>query len=179
MRLHDLDFFRAAGPTPSAYPANQRTLYAPLDNVHGALKVMLSSARQSLVVSMYGYDDPDLDAIIQAKLDDPRVFVQLNLDRSQAGGVHERAILGAWDDADLASSVAIGSSERGAISHLKMAVIDGRFVVTGSTNWSDGGESKQDNALVVIEDALVAAEARARLDRIHLVMRQQQERRAG
>lgn len=157
--VYDLDQFRKDGDTPSGeYPANMRTLYSPRDKVHEALRAVIGSCRRSLVVAVYGYDDDELAGMIAHLLDDPSIYVQITLDRSQAGGVHEKALLTKYAHEMTGNSVAIGNSERGAIMHRKMAIIDGRWYVGGSTNWSTSGETLQDNELVIVDSAALCAE---------------------
>lgn len=168
-----LDKFRdARRPLTPGYPPNMRTLYSPVDDVHGALVYMFNLATSSLVIMDYGFDDEDLATIVQRKLIQEHLYVQLTLDKVQASGVHEKKLLARMNYP--ASSIAIGQSEKHAIIHTKLAIIDGLYVVTGSTNWSVSGETKQSNAMVVIADAHVAAEARSRIDITHANILQQQ-----
>jgi phosphatidylserine/phosphatidylglycerophosphate/cardiolipin synthase-like enzyme len=176
--LSDLDQYKAA-PFPPGYPEDTRTFYSPVDHVHQALQALLTSANKSIVVAMYGYDDNQLNTILQSKLHDENIYVQMSLDSTQAAGKAERELLAAWLNDKTGNSIAIGHSEKSAIMHLKMVIIDGVDVVTGSTNWSEGGETKQDNQMTVIRDPYVCAEARSRLDIIHDDMLKQMAARAA
>lgn len=162
-----VDPHKVGGFTPG-YPANIRTYYSPIDDVHGALLDVIKSAKHSLVVAMYGWDDNEIQDAIMEKVKSENIYVQFTLDSSQAAGSHERVLLAALNAP--ATSVAIGRSERGAIQHLKCLVIDNAIVVTGSTNFSTSGETLQDNTCVVISDAYVAGEAAARISAIHANM---------
>lgn len=176
--LSQLDKFKAS-PFPAGYPDNARTFYSPVDQIHEALKATLVAATSSVIVSMYGYDDQELNTLLQDKLTAGHIFVQLSLDSTQAAGKVEKALLGSWHNEGVGNSIAIGHSEKSAIMHLKLAIVDGLDVITGSTNWSGGGESRQDNQLTIIRDPLVAAEARARVDIIHDDMLKQMAAKAA
>lgn len=164
----DLAGFKSEKRFLDGYPADQRTFFSPRDNVHAMLVSLLASAQHSVVLNMYGYDDDELDGIIRQKLGEEHIYVQMSLDKSQAAGKHEKAILAEWSNTDFGNSIAIGtSSVKHAISHLKVLIIDGVYTVTGSTNWSISGESEQDNQLTLNRNAVVASEMRAVLDLNH------------
>jgi phosphatidylserine/phosphatidylglycerophosphate/cardiolipin synthase-like enzyme len=164
----DLAQYKAGGRFLDGYPPDERTFFAPRDNVHGVLASLLSSAQHSIVLNMFGYDDDQLDEIIRQKLDTAHVYVQMSLDKTQSTGVHEKDILAKWSNSDFGNSIAIGTSSiHNAISHLKVVIVDGVYTVKGSTNWSVSGEQQQDNELTLSRNAVIAAETRAVLDLNH------------
>jgi len=173
--LATLDRFKKRLVAPG-YPSTHRSFYSPTDDVHGAIGAVLSAAQLSVIILMYGYDDDEFQKILLSKLVDEKVFVQLTLDSSQAGGVHERKLLEAWHSTAPGNSIAIGRSSRGAILHDKVAIVDGLWVISGSTNWSTSGESLQANMCVIDQDPLIAAELRTVIDIQHDAVLQQMAR---
>jgi hypothetical protein len=113
--------------------ADYRTFWAPRDDIHGLLRDLLTSAQHSVVLNMYGFDDTELDNIIRGHATTDHVFVQMSLDKSQAGGIAEKTILQNWNNQAIGTSIAIGTSSQHAISHLKVLIVDGVYTVSGST----------------------------------------------
>jgi hypothetical protein len=117
--------------------------YVGRDDVHGILKHVLSRVSVSLYLNMFGFDDDELNEILKKIATDPTITMLVTLDKSQAGGKHEKALLDADRKLDLAlfnTHVAIGQSLTHQISHTKGFVADGKVAGEGSTNWSVSGE---------------------------------------
>jgi hypothetical protein len=110
--------------------------YVGRDDVHEILKHILSRVSVSLYLNMFGYDDDELNDIIMTIARDPTVSVLITLDKSQAGGAHEKALLasdvakypalfntsittGAQSQALHDSGFVIGQSATHQISHTK------------------------------------------------------------
>jgi len=141
--LSDLQQFTREGIYSNSASKDFHLFFVGRDNVHEILKYVLSRASFSLYINMFGYDDDELNAILMAKVMDPGVTMLITLDESQAGGVHEKALIDADRAHDLAAfntHFAIGKSATGQISHTKGFVADGRVGAEGSTNWSGSGE---------------------------------------
>jgi len=157
------------------------------DDVHSILLSLLTSETMGLKFNMFGYDDQDLNDAIMALVRNPDVAVQASLDRSQAGGVHERAILAADEAADpeFYNSFVILQSATHQISHTKGGVLTGQGLgFEGSANWSASGEGTgislkpgppgpgfkaQDNTVLVSANPVFVSRFGARLDVEHQI----------
>lgn len=187
--LDDLRVYTREGSFPQNDSADFREFYVGRDDVHGVLKYILSRCSRSVKFNQFGYDDDELDALIQHLLVNDHVYVQGTLDKSQAGGVHERKILANWSQA-MRNSVAVGQSATHQISHTKGGVADGVVAWTGSTNWSTSGEGTgivlgadgkqnpgfraQNNTLTVYVHPVRITRFSERLDEEHAIALRQQ-----
>lgn len=123
---------------------NSYLFFVGRDDVHGILLHLITSEKLSLKLNMFGFDDDELNQAILALFKIPSIHVQISLDKSQSGGVHEKALLAAdaaQDPSDYANSFCILQSATHQISHTKGAVLASQGIYfEGSTNWSSSGE---------------------------------------
>jgi hypothetical protein len=157
------------------------------DDVHNVLLTLITAETMGLKINMFGYDDDDLNNAIIALMRNPNVAVQGTLDKSQAGGVHERKLLALDEvaDPDFYNSFVVAQSVTHQISHTKGGVFTAQGLgFEGSTNWSASGEGTgvrlkpdakpqpgfkaQNNTLLVSANPVFLSRFAARLDAEHL-----------
>lgn len=141
--LADLAQYTSEGSYSPNASADFHLFYVGRDNVHEILKHVLARVTVSLYLNMFGYDDDELNDIIMGIVHNPTITTIITLDKSQAGGVHERRLLdsdAAKDPEEFATHFVIGQSATHQISHTKGFVADGKVGAEGSTNWSTSGE---------------------------------------
>jgi hypothetical protein len=141
--LHELAQFTIEAAYSTNASKDVHLFYVGRDNVHEILKYILSRVTMSLYLNMFGFDDSELNNILMEKALNPNITMLITLDKSQAGGVHEKALLAADQAFNLAAyntHFVIGESATHEISHTKGFVADGRVAAEGSTNWSKSGE---------------------------------------
>lgn len=144
-KVSDLNIYTKEGAGAGVIPddADHWLFYVGRDDVHAVLRYLLARVSLSLYLNMFGYDDEELDALVMCAAADPTVTTLVTLDKSQAGGVHEKKILAAdvaKDPAAFNTHFVVGTSATNQISHTKGGVLDGLVGVEGSTNWSTSGE---------------------------------------
>ena len=141
--LLDLEQYTQEKSFSSTASKDFHLFYVGRDDVHDILKHILSRVSVSLYMNMFGFDDDELNDILMTIAADPSVMMLITLDKSQAGGVHEKKLL----ESDAAKNpkafntyFVIGESATHQISHTKGFVADGKVGGEGSTNWSASGE---------------------------------------
>ena len=139
-RLNDYMFEKEVSKNASH---DFRIMFVGKDDVHNALKYILSNITRSLYLNMFGYDDEELNHIVMDIVRNPNIVCLITLDKSQAGGRFEKMLLesdAAKDPVGFNTHFVIGESLTHQITHTKGFVADSLVGCEGSTNWSRSGE---------------------------------------
>lgn len=161
--------YKRWGSFDGEYPAASRTWYSPYDDVHAVILAVIQSAKQSLHVAMYGYDDEEINAAILKAAQNPAIRVKVALDSTQAAGSGETPLLRLWPADSYLNSLVIGQSSKHAISHDKIIVADD-CMITGSTNLSVAAQTKQNNQCTCEWNSRKAVEGLNLIERIFAEM---------
>jgi hypothetical protein len=110
---------------------------------------LINRANRSIHVMVYSFTyDPLADALIMALKRNVSVTVIIERQQANVTGSVYYKLLNAGVDVRLDSNP--------YLMHHKVAIIDGWIVVTGSFNWSESAEERNDENIVVIYDEAVA-----------------------
>src|ERR1700675_519979 len=91
--LHDLQPYTQEKVYATTASKDFHLFYVGRDDVHGILKHVLSRVSVSLYLNMFGFDDDELNEILKKIATDATITMLVTLDKSQAGGTHEKALL--------------------------------------------------------------------------------------
>ncbi|MBI4702023.1 MAG: hypothetical protein HY744_12870, partial [Deltaproteobacteria bacterium] len=162
--LAEWDELVAKGAQPSpAYPpsAKIRAFMGPEDDLVDIITAELDQAKTHVLCAMFDLGtEPIVDALVAAK--DRGVKVVAVLDEVQAtepDATTDETLKGAGIPVVLAHNTGSKSAEM----HSKFAVIDHQRLVMGSANWTNLGMFFNDENLLVIADAHLAARAEGKL----------------
>ena len=138
--------------------------YSPEENLEAIDVDMIDHARQSLEIAMYAFTDrPIADAVIRAASRGVHVWIYRDGIQIKDRGDKSRRLLSAAGQNGLVQIEVKRNSSRN-IMHLKAYEIDGKWLRTGSANWSPPGEgayctkgyrnhwNQQDNNLFITND---------------------------
>lgn len=129
--------------------AGHITLFSPRDDTTGAFLALLRAAKQSALISIYGFTLAEAADVLIAK-HQAGVSVRILFDHTQACGPSERAQVARLAAAGVPHWIGT-SPKAGQILHSKVTVVDGVLTETGSWNYS-ASASKEFNTLVLAKD---------------------------
>ena len=151
-----------------ALPSDPESLlgehYSPEENLEAIDVDLIDHARQSLEIAMYAFTDrPIADAVVRAAVRGVHVWIYRDGIQIRDRGDKTRRIL-STQAGKARVSVRVKRNSSRNIMHLKAYLVDGKFLRTGSANWSPPGEGawcsrgerlhrdQQDNNLFITDD---------------------------
>ena len=143
----------AAHPSPGDVSCPIAVRFSPNGGAEKAVVDTLRQARTRVRAAVYGLTSPAIEATL-GELARAGVDVGLKTDRNQSAGRDQSALLARLRTA----GVAVDVSRSRQLLHDKFAIVDGRWVITGSFNWTIAAERRnRENVLILDCPSLAAA----------------------
>lgn len=124
--------------------------FSPDGGAANRLIYWLDRSNKSVCAMIYSFTNDDIAAaFIRAR--QRGVDIKISMDKQQ------HTVSGSEYQTLLNNSIPTRVDERSGLMHNKVAVIDGKIVITGSYNWSNAAEERNRENLIIIQDPALAA----------------------
>ncbi|MFA6064383.1 MAG: phospholipase D-like domain-containing protein [archaeon] len=133
--------------------------FCPRDACAEQLIQKINSADKNIFIAIYSFTHDGIsDALVNAKKRGIEIEVVFDYDQSANASSDDEKLI----DAGIKVSRRNGSG----YMHSKYTIIDGNFVATGSFNYSQNADTRNDENLVFIESYSIAAEFKSDFDHL-------------
>ena len=136
------------------------------DSSNGSIGKLLGTSQQQVDLALFVFSEPALGNILQVQ-SQRGVKVRGVIDRQFAYRDYSSALPLMGVDANLCQTagtnvqpletIGVPTLPTGDLLHHKFAIIDRRTVITGSHNWSNAANYRNDETLLIIQDNLIVA----------------------
>ena len=151
----------AVHPTPGDFVCPVAVRFSPHGGAEDAVVDTLRRARLRVHAAIYGLTNPAIESAL-ADLARAGVKVALKTDRSQSAGRDQAALLARLS----AAGATVEVSRSRLLLHDKFAVVDDRWVVTGSFNWTASAERRNRENVLIFDCPALASNFEAEWESI-------------
>jgi len=156
----NFNFQDANSQVSSPFAVNAVDVYfCPQDECADKLIQRIDSAKTSIYIAIYSFTHDEIaSALLRAKERGLDVRVVFDYDQSKNDSSDDELLQ--------AAGILIAFRNGSGYMHNKFAVIDANIVATGSFNYSQNADTKNDENLIFIESAKVAEKYKQDFDRL-------------
>jgi phosphatidylserine/phosphatidylglycerophosphate/cardiolipin synthase-like enzyme len=152
----------ARHPAPADFSCPVAVRFSPHGGAEDAIVKTLRRARARVVAAIYGLTSPAIEAALEERAR-AGVHVALKTDKAQSAGREQSALLGRLREA----GVTVDVSRARWLLHDKFAVVDGRWVISGSFNWTTSAERRNRENVLIFDCPDLASHFEAEWADIH------------
>lgn len=132
------------------------------DSSNGSIGKLLGTSQQQVDLALFVFSEPTLGNILQTQsqrgvnvrgiIDRQFAYREYSSALSLMGGNSEHLCQTNGNNLQLLKTIGVTTLPTGDLLHHKFAIIDRRTVITGSHNWSNAANYRNDETLLVIQD---------------------------